>query len=186
MSLLMNVGVFLILGLVIFVANSKKRINFFGKVVLRVTDAMARSLTFGRRKHLLERDKVEQYFLSIHDCVVIARKDKKALIRPTVWGVVYSLCEVGAYWIVAAALGRPEIFPMILVGEAIGSVFDGIVPYGPYELGMAGVMGLLLGGTEAAMATALIVTVMTRALSLMLTIAIGYFPYQKAIRSKDA
>lgn len=185
-SLLMNVGVFLILGLVIFVANSKKRINFFGKVVLRVTDAMARSLTFGRRKHLLERDKVEQYFLSIHDCVVIARKDKKALIRPTVWGVVYSLCEVGAYWIVAAALGRPEIFPMILVGEAIGSVFDGIVPYGPYELGMAGVMGLLLGGTEAAMATALIVTVMTRALSLMLTIAIGYFPYQKAIRSKDA
>ena len=116
---------------------------------------------------------------------MIVKKDKKSLRSPTMWGVVYSLCEVGAYWILAISLGRPEVFPMILVGEAIGSVFDGIVPYGPYELGMAGVMGILLGGTETAMATALIVTVMTRALSLILTIATGYLPYQKAIRSKN-
>lgn len=184
-SLLINAGVFVGLGLIIYVASSKKRIDFFGKVVMRVTDAMAKAVTFGRVRHMLERDKVQEYFLSIHDCVLIVKKDKKSLLPPTIWGVIYSLCEVGSYWIVAAALGRPEIFPMILVGEAIGSVFDGIVPYGPYELGMAGVMGILLGGTESAMATALIVTVMTRALSLILTIATGYLPYQKAIRSKN-
>ncbi len=184
-SLLMNAGVFVGLGLIVYVASSKKRIDFFGRVVMKLTDLVAKAVTLGRRRHLLERDKVQQYFLSIHDCVTVVKKDKKSLISPAVWGVVYSLCEVGAYWIVAAALGRPDIFPMILVGEAIGSVFDGIVPYGPYELGMAGVMGILLGGTETAMATALIVTVMTRALSLMLTIATGYYPYQKAIRSKD-
>ena len=184
-SLLMNAGVFVGLGLIVFVASSKKRIDFFGKIVMKLTDFVAKTVTLGRRRHMLERDKVQQYFLSIYDCVAIVKKDKKSLVPPTLWGVVYSLCEVGAYWIVAAALGRPEIFPMILVGEAIGSVFDGIVPYGPYELGMAGVMGILLGGTETAMATALIVTVMTRALSLILTIATGYLPYQKAIRSKD-
>ena len=184
-SLLMNAGVFVALGLVIYVASSKKRIDFFGKIVQKLTDMVIRFITFGKKRHMVERGKLQDYFMSIHECVTIVRKDKKSLCAPTLWGVIYSLCEVGAYWIVAVSLGRPEIFPMILVGEAIGSVFDGIVPYGPYELGMAGVMGILLGGTETAMATALIVTVMTRALSLIFTIATGYWPYQKVIRGKD-
>ena len=185
-SLLMNAGVFVGLGLIIFVASSKKRIDFFSLIVMRVTDFVAKIVTLGKKRHLVEHKKMNEYFLSIHECVAVVKKDKKSLLSPATWGVIYSLCEVGAYWIVAVSLGRPEIFPMILVGEAIGSVFDGIVPYGPYELGMAGVMGILLGGTETAMATALIVTVMTRALSLILTIATGYLPYQKAIKGREA
>ena len=185
-SLLMNMGVFLILGLVIYVASSKKRIDFFAKTVERVVNAVVKTVTFGHKRRVVSHAKIHDYFLSIHDCVVIVKKDKKAMIKPTIWGVVYSMCEIGVYWIVAISLGRPEILPVILVGEAIGSVFDGIVPYGPYELGMAGVMGLLLGGTEEAMAISLIVTVMARALSLMFTIVSGVVPYNQAIRGKDA
>lgn len=184
-SLLMNMGVFTILGLVIFVASSKKRIEFFGMIVGKIIAFVVRTITFGHKKSLFRREKLQNYFLSIHDCVVIVKKDKKSLVKPTIWGFVYSLCEIGVYWIVACAMGRPEILPVIMVGEAIGSVFDGIVPYGPYELGMAGVMGILLGGTEEAIAISLIVTVMARALSLMFTIGTGYWPYQQAIRKKD-
>ena len=185
-SLLMNMGVFLILGLVIYVASSKKRIDFFARTVERVVNVAIKTVTFGHKKRVVSHAKIHDYFLSIHDCVVIVKKDKKAMIKPTVWGVVYSMCEIGVYWIVAISLGRPEILPVILVGEAIGSVFDGIVPYGPYELGMAGVMGLLLGGTEEAVAISLIVTVMARALSLMFTIITGVVPYNRAIRGRDA
>lgn len=184
-SLLMNMGVFAILALVIYVTSSKKRIDFFGKVVAKVTDKFIQAVSFGHKKHIVDPERMRNYFLSIHDCVVIVKKDKKSLIRPTLWGVIYSMCEIGAYWIVAMSFGRPEILPVIMVGEAIGSVFDGIVPYGPYELGMVGVMGLMLGGSEEAMAISLIVVVMTRALSLIFTIATGYWPYQKAIRNKD-
>jgi hypothetical protein len=184
-SLLMNMGVFFILGLVIYIASSKKRINFFSKTVARIMDFVVRIVTFGHKKHAMRYEKIHDYFLSIHDCVVIVKKDKKSLIRPTIWGFIYSLCEIGVYWIVAISLGRPEILPVIMVGEAIGSVFDGIVPYGPYELGMAGVMGLLLGGTEDAIALSLIVVVMSRALSLIFTIATGYWPYNQAIRGKE-
>ena len=184
-SLLMNMGVFTILGLVIYVASSKKRIEWFAKLVGKLIAFVVRVVTFGRKKSLFRREKVQNYFLSIHDCVVIVKKDKKSLIKPTMWGFIYSLCEIGVYWIVACAMGRPEILPVIMVGEAIGSVFDGIVPYGPYELGMAGVMGLLLGGTEEAVAISLITVVMARALSLMFTIVTGYWPYQQAIRKHD-
>ena len=185
-SLLMNMGVFLILGLIIYVASSKKRIAWFASIVERLIRFVVRVVTFNQKKSLFRREKVQEYFLSIHDCVMIVRKDKKSLIKPTIWGFVYSLCEIGVYWIVATSLGRPEILPVIMVGEAIGSVFDGIIPYGPYELGMTGVMGLLLGGTEEAMAISLITVVMARALSLMFTIGTGYWPYQQAIRGKDA
>ena len=184
-SLLMNMGVFIILGLIIFVASSKKRIEFFARLVGKVLAFIVKSATFGHKKSLFKREKLQEYFLSIHDCVVIVKKDKKSLLKPTMWGFIYSLCEIGVYWIVACAMGRPEILPIIMVGEAIGSVFDGIVPYGPYELGMAGVMGLLLGGTEEAVAVSLIVTVMARALSLIFTIMTGCWPYQQAIRGKD-
>ena len=185
-SLLMNMGVFIILGLIIYVASSKKRIEWFAMIVGKIIAFLVRTITFGRKRSLFRREKVQEYFLSIHDCVLIVKKDKKSLIKPTIWGFIYSLCEIGVYWIVACSLGRPEILPVIMVGEAIGSVFDGIVPYGPYELGMSGVMGLLLGGTEEAIALSLIVVVMARALSLMFTIGTGYWPYQQAIRKKDA
>lgn len=184
-SLLMNVGVFIVLGLIIYVASSKKRIEWFAKLVGKLIAFVVRTVTFGHKRSLFRRERVQNYFLSIHDCVVIVKKDKKSLIKPTMWGFIYSLCEIGVYWIVACAMGRPEILPVIMVGEAIGSVFDGIVPYGPYELGMAGVMGVLLGGTEEAIAISLITVVMARALSLIFTIGTGWWPYQQAIRSKN-
>ena len=80
----------------------------------------------------------------------------------------------------AISLGRPELLPYIMVGEAIGSVFDGIVPYGLYELGMAGVMIAL--GVD--FPTATIVTVMTRVITLVFTIISGSWPYYKAIQGK--
>lgn len=183
-SLLMNMGVFTILGLIIYVASSKKRIEWFAKLVGKLIAFAVRIVTLGHKKSLFRREKVQDYFLSIHDCVVIVKKDKKSLFKPTMWGFIYSLCEIGVYYIVACAMGRPDILPVIMVGEAIGSVFDGIVPYGPYELGMAGVMGILLGGTEEAVAISVITVVMARALSLMFTIITGYWPYQQAIRGK--
>ncbi len=184
-SLLMNFGVFVGLGLIVYIASSKKRIEFFSRNVARLIDFVVKIITFGRKKHLMKYQKIHDYFIGIYDCVLIVKEDKKSLLLPTGWGFVFSLCEISAYWIVAISLGRPEILPVIMVGEAIGSVFDGIVPYGPYELGMVGVMGILLGGTPEALAIATIVTVMTRALSLFFTIATGYLPYNQAIRGKN-
>lgn len=180
-ALLMNAGVMLFLWFVIYVASSKKRIEFFSKTVARVMNTIVKMMTFGRKKQAMQYDKIRNYFVDIHDNVVMAKKNKKYLKKPALWGVVYSLCEVGTYWIVALSLGRPELLPFIMIGEAIGSVFDGIVPYGLYELGMAGVMIAL--GVD--FPTATIVTVMTRVITLLFTIVSGAVPYYKAIKGKN-
>ncbi|MBQ9017795.1 flippase-like domain-containing protein [Candidatus Saccharibacteria bacterium] len=180
-SLLMNLGVGVILGLVIYVASSKKRIEFFSKTVARAMNFVVRTVTFGHRKSAMRYSKISEYFADIHESVKIAKENKRYLKKPIIWGFIYSFCEVATYWIVAISLGRPELLPFILVGEAIGSVFDGIVPYGLYELGMAGVMIAL--GVD--FPTATIVTVMTRVLTLVFTIVTGTVPYYKVIRGKN-
>lgn len=179
-SLLMNMAVFLFLWFVIYIAISKKRIEFFSRTVSRIMNATVRLVTFGHKKQAIRYDKISSYFADIHDSVKIAKENKKYLKKPAMWGLIYSMCEVGTYWIVAISLGRPELLPFIMVGETIGSVFDGIVPYGLYELGMAGVMIAL--GVD--FPTATIVTVMTRVITLVFTIVSGSWPYYKAIRGK--
>ena len=178
LSLLMNMAVFLFLWFVVYVASSKKRIEFFSRSVSRLMNATVKIITFGHKKRLMRYDKISNYFADIHESVKIAKSNKKFLKKPTIWGIVYSFCEIATYWIVAISLGRPELLPFIMVGEAIGSVFDGIVPYGLYELGMAGVMIAL--GVD--FPTATIVTVMTRVITLLFTIISGSIPYYKAIQ----
>ena len=179
-SLLMNLGVFLGLSLIVYVASSKKRIEFFSKTVARLLNFLVMVVTFGRKKKIMQYVKISEYFADIHESVKIAKTNKRFLKKPLLWGFVYSFFEVATYWIVAISLGRPELLPYILVGEAIGSVFDGIVPYGLYELGMAGVMIAL--GVD--FPTATIVTVMTRVFTLLFTIVTGTGPYYKVIRGK--
>lgn len=177
LSILMNAGVFLILSLIIFIASSKKRIAFFAKIITNIGNFFGRIFTFGRKRHLVKEDKISNYFLDIHESVKLAVKDKKRLKKPILWGAIYSFCEIAVYWIVAISLGHPELLPFIMVGEAIGSVFDGIVPYGLYELGMTGVMVAL--GVDIGVAT--IVTVMARVISLLFAIVTGIWPYRQAI-----
>jgi len=180
LSLLMNMAVFLFLWFVVYVAGSKKRIEFFSRSISRLMNATVKIITFGHKKRLMRYAKISNYFADIHESVKIAKGNKRYLKKPTIWGVVYSFCEIATYWIVAISLGRPELLPFIMVGEAIGSVFDGIVPYGLYELGMAGVMIAL--GVD--FPTATIVTVMTRVITLLFTIISGSVPYYKAIQRK--
>ena len=179
-SLLMNMGVFFFLWFVVYVASSSKRIEFFSKTVSKVMNGLIQVVTFGHKKKLMEYQKISDYFQDIHKSVKMAKENKKYLKKPLLWGLIYSFCEIATYWIVAISLGRWELLPFIMVGEAIGSVFDGIVPYGLYELGMAGVMIAL--GVD--FPTATIVTVMTRVITLLFTIVSGSVPYYDAIREK--
>ena len=181
LALIMNMGVFFVLWFVIFIASSKKRVDFFSKVVEKVLGVFSRIVTFGRKKRLIKNRSVNDYFNDIHENVNIEKENKKYLKKRSLWGITYSILEISTYWIVAISLGRPEILPFIMIGEAIGSVFDGIVPYGLYELGMAGVMIAL--GVD--FPTATIVTVMTRVITLVFTIISGSWPYYKAIRGKN-
>lgn len=177
LTALLSVGIIAAIAIVIAIASNEKRIKWFGKTITSFTNWLVQTVTFGRKTEILKRSVVDKYLNDAHEDLMTARHNKKILIRPILWGIVYSFLEIATYWIVAASLGHPEILPQIMIGEAIGSVMGAIVPYGLYELGMAGIMvslgvPIVLAGT---------VVLMTRVIVLASTIISGYGFYQHSI-----
>ena len=174
---LLSIGIIAVIVIIVAIASSKKRIDWFAKTGTNLTNWLVAKVTFGRKKDVLKRETVDKYLGDAHGDLMTARRHKEMLIRPILWGIVYSFLEIATYWIVAASLGHPEILPQIMIGEAIGSVMGAIVPYGLYELGMVGIMASL--GVDAGLAA--LVVLMTRVIVLASTIISGYGFYQHSI-----
>lgn len=174
---LLSIGILAGIALLIFIASGKKRMQWFGTHVTKFCNLVVSKVTFGRHPEVIKRAIVDKYLDDIHENIITARHNKKLLIRPILWGILYSFLEIATYWIVAASIGRPDILPQIMIGEAIGSVVGSIVPYGLYELGMGGIMvSLGVPFNEAS-----IVVLATRVLVLASTIVSGYGFYQHSI-----
>lgn len=177
LTALLSVGIIAGIGIVVVIASGKERIAWASKNGTRLINFIVRKITFNHVPELLKRETTDKYLLDIHEDLMTARQNKQILIRPIIWGIVYSFLEIATYWIVAASLGHPEILPQIMIGEAIGSVMGAVVPYGLYELGMAGIMVTL--GVPISLATT--VVLMTRVIVLASTIISGYGFYQHSI-----
>lgn len=174
---LLSIGIIAGIGFIIAIASGKQRIEWFAQNSTKFINFIVRKITFGHFPNLLKRATVDKYLFDIHGDLITARRHKKVLIRPILWGIVYSFLEIATYWIVASSMGHPEILPQIMIGEAIGSVMGSVVPYGLYELGMAGIMVSL--GVPISLATT--VVLMTRVIVLASTIISGYGFYQHSI-----
>lgn len=174
---LLSIGIIVAISIAIAIASNKNRIDWFAKASTNFVNWLVKKVTFGRKTEILRREMVDKYLGDAHEDLMTARRHKKMLIRPILWGIVYSFLEIATYWIVAASLGHPEILPQIMIGEAIGSVMGAIVPYGLYELGMVGIMASL--GVDAGLSA--LVVLMTRVIVLASTIISGYGFYQHSI-----
>ncbi len=165
------------IAIILVVASNLKWIHAFSKHITQFCNFMVRKITFGKKRVIIKYEIVDKYLTDIHGDLMMARRHKRMLIRPILWGIVYSFLEIATYWVVAISLGYPGLLPQIMIGEAIGSVLGAIIPYGLYELGMAGIMSQL--GVELSLAGTIVV--MTRVIVLGSTILSGYGFYQNAI-----
>ncbi len=184
-TLLLSFGILFALVTGVVIASSAKRIHWFSRFITAILDFTVKAITLGRKTNRLTHAAVDKYFMDFHDDLMLARRNVRTVIYPMLWGVLYSFLEVATYWVVAISLGHPELLPQIMIGEAIGSVFGAIIPYGLYELGMVGIMVSL--GVDLGLAS--IVVLMTRVIVLANTIVSGYGFYQHAISKvgrKDA
>lgn len=177
LTAILSVGIIAAIAAVVVVASGKSRIDWFAEHGTRMINFIVRKVSFNHVPELLKRATVDKYLYDIHDDLMTARRNKKTLLRPIIWGIVYSFLEIATYWIVAASMGHPELLPQIMIGEAIGSVMGAVVPYGLYELGMAGIMVSL--GVSISLATTIVL--MTRVIVLASTIVSGYGFYQHSI-----
>lgn len=181
LALAISFGIVIALVVIVIIASSRKRIDWFVKVAVRVMDAVVSAVTFGHRKHALDRKVVQKYFYDLHENLTIARQNKKILIRPILWGLLYSFLEVATYWLVASSMGHPEVILQFMVAEAIASAVGAVMltpgGVGGYEGAMIFIVSAL--GVDIGLATAVVVS--TRVIVLVGTIVSGYGFYQHAI-----
>ena len=177
----MSVGIILAIGLLIAIISRKKLINWVSRQLATFVNWLVGAITFGKKRQVLNPEKVNKYFLDLHEDFLTAKKEKKLLVKPVIWGFIYNFLEIATYEIVAISLGHGEIFPQIMVAEALGSLVGAILPtpggVGGYEGSMITVMCVL--GTNLAVAST--VVIVTRVIVLLNTIISGYGFYQSAI-----
>lgn len=173
-----------VIGMVIggvAIASNKKALDWAGKNVTLAINVIVKVVTFGKKKQVLKQDVVDKFCAEIHEDFREAKRNRKIIKKPIIWGMLYSFFEVATYWIVGISMGHPELLPQIMVAEAVGSVLGAVLPTpggaGGYEASMAGVMWGL--GVDLGLATAVVVT--TRVIVLVGTIVSGYGFYQHAI-----
>lgn len=176
-----SLAVILIMVAFVVVASDKNRIEWFAKQGTRFINWFVKKVTFGRKSQVLYYQTSRKYLMDIHEDLLLARKNKKMLIKPVIWGIIYSFLEVATYWIVGSSMGHPEILPQVMVAEAIASVIGAVLVtpggVGGYEGAMVFVMSTL--GIDIGLATAVVIT--TRVIVLVGTIVSGYGFYQHAI-----
>ena len=181
LTALISLGVVVGLAIIVIVASSRKRITWFAKLVTSTINTVVNALTFGHKRQLLTYAAVETYFVDIYKDLTVAKANKRILIHPIMWGIIYSFFEVATYWLVGISMGHPEILPQIMVAEALGSVVGAVMltpgGVGGYEGVMIFIMSTL--GVDVGLATAVVIT--TRVVVLVGTIVSGYGFYQNAI-----
>jgi uncharacterized protein (TIRG00374 family) len=165
----------------VFLLSSARRVLVFAGWLSKTVNRLVKKLSFGRAKSVLKREDVEAFFTELERDFDALKRDKKVLVRPILWGVVYTLADVSLFMITFWALGEPVNPAPILIayGVATSAAFFVITPggAGAYEALM--VTFLAIAGISQGAAIAGIV--LTRVFVLLGTIGLGYLFYQHAI-----
>ena len=178
---LMSVGIIVGIAVGIAIASKRKLIDWFSMESSKFCNFIVKKITFGKKTNILPYQKVHKFFLDLHNDLMAARKDKKILVKPILWGILYNFLEIATYEIVAISLGHPEIFPQIMVAEALASVIGAIVPLPGGVGGYEGSMIYIITKLGTSLPIASTVVIVTRVIVLMNTIVSGYGFYQNAI-----
>jgi len=164
-----------------YLIGSEARIARFSSWMVGAVNKTVRKITFGRKKTVLDKRPVERFFDEIHRDYLALKEDKKILIKPFLWALVFTAADVSLFLITFWALGSPVNPAPVLIAYGVAAVAGFFVATpggaGAYEALM--VAFLAVAGLSQGVAIAGIV--LTRVILLIGTIAFGYVFYQMAL-----
>ena len=182
-------GVALGIELVILIAwliiRRQKTVDWFAATASRVINKVISWVTRGHKRVFLREEVVNNFFSDLRGDYLAIKRNRKILWRPVLWGAVYAFLELATYWVVACAMGHPEILPQIMIAEGIASVVGTIIVTPGGVGGYEGAMVAVMVATGVDLSVATIVVVVTRIMVLLGTIVSGWGFYQHALMSRD-
>jgi uncharacterized protein (TIRG00374 family) len=164
-----------------FLLGSAARTTRFASWMVRAANLIVRRVSFGKKRKLLNDEKTQEFFRDMHHDYVALKADKRILIKPFLWGLVFNAADAALFFITFLALGESVNPAPILIAYGVASTAGFFVATpggaGAYEAIM--VAFLAIAGISQGLAIAGIV--LTRVILLLGTIGLGYLFYQHAI-----
>lgn len=165
----------------IYLMSSHSRMEAFADWAVRNVNRFVRKVTFGRKQKVLDGTQVRVFFEDMHRDYIALKHDKGILLKPFLWGLLFTVADVMLFIITFWALGIPVNPAPVLIAYGVATIagFFVVTPggAGAYEAIMVGflaVAGLSQG-------TAIAGIVLTRVILLLGTIGLGYIFYQHAL-----
>ena len=165
----------------VYVLSSRKRMWRSADRVVRYGNQLVNRLTFGRKKRTFRYSQVEKYFTDMHFDFIALRRDRKILLKPFLWGIVFTLGDVFLFLLTFWAMGIFFNPAPLLIAYGIAGVVGLVVitpgGAGAYEAVMIGFLSI----AGVSQGEAIAGVVLTRVVLLLGTILLGYFFYQRSI-----
>ena len=178
-------GIIGLLVLAWLIVRRQKNIDWLAATSAKFINKVMRKVSRGKKRKILSEENVAKFFGDLREDYLNLKKNRRVLGKPMIWGLFYSFLELATYWVIACALGHPEILPQIMIAEGIASVV-GTVMVTPG--GMGGYEGAFIAAMVATgvdIYTATITVIVTRVFVLIGTIVSGYGFYQHALMSRE-
>lgn len=165
----------------IYLLSSPTRIVHFSGWLTRFVNGFVGKATFGRKQEVMDEESAETFFMEMHDDYIALKHDKAILLKPFLWGLLFTVADVSLFLITFWALGAPVNPAPILIAYGVATIagFFVVTPggAGAYEAIM--VAFLAVAGIDKG--TAIAGIVLTRVILLLGTIIMGYLFYQRAL-----
>jgi uncharacterized protein (TIRG00374 family) len=167
----------------IYLLSSKRRIDLFAEWLYRTLNLVVRRVTFGRKRKLLKEDNIQSFLDDMHSDFLELQRDKKLLIKPLIWGVVYTLGDAGLFMIAFWSLGEVFNPAPILIAYGVATL-AGLVVLTPGGAGVyEAIMVTFLAFAGIASGVAIAGILLARVVILLGTVLLGYIFYQHALNS---
>lgn len=174
-------GMVSVMVLGMYLLSSKRRSETFAVWLTKVVNGVVKRVTLGKQKQALTVDRATAFFMDMHRDYVELRADKRILIKPFLWGLMFNAADAGLFFITFLALGEFVNPAPILIAYGVATMagFFVVTPggVGAYEA----LMVAFLAVAGLAQGVAIAGTVLTRVVVLLGTIVLGYLFYQHAI-----
>lgn len=167
--------------LLIYLVKSPTRLQRFSRTITRFINKFVAFITFGKKPELLNALIVNAYFQDMHDDYVALNRDKRVLIKPYLWALLFTVVEVALFFVAFLALGSVVNPAPILIAYGVAS-FAGFVVVTPGGAGAyEAIMVFILAAAGLQPRDAIAGVLLARVIILLSTIGLGYIFYQRAL-----
>jgi putative heme transporter len=166
---------------ILYILDSEKRLNGFVRWIVSIVNWVVRTATRGHKTSVIDEGALQKFFKEIREDYTVLKQEPRLLIRPFIWGIIFTVAEIGMFWVTFLALGSVVNPAPLLIGYGLATIAGMVLVTpggaGGYELLMIGFLtsaGIDPGASVAAV-------LLTRTLLILGTIITGYFFYHQAL-----